>query len=122
MASAAIRMACVVPHGLVRPAGTVKPGGNLVQFLKNVFHRDALFKARADDLLERLLDLLADHEHQLAESRAHGVVDRVIDDGFAARAHRINLLQAAVAAAHAGSQNEQRRGCCGFMNWSPPDL
>ena len=92
MASAAIRIACVVPQGLVRPAGTLNPGGNLVELLKDVLHRNPFFKTRAHHLFEWLLNILADDEHQLAESRTHGVEDRVVDDGFAAGANRLNLL------------------------------
>ena len=91
-----------------------KPRRKHLQFLKNVFHRDALFKSPANGFLERLLHLLAQNKHRLAKARAQSVVNRVIDEGFAARPHRVHLLQAAVAAAHAGSQNEQRRSCHTF--------
>ena len=57
--------------------------GQLVEFLKNVFHGDALLKTRADDFAELRLDVLADDEHELAEARAHRVVNRVVNDGLA---------------------------------------
>ena len=53
-----------------------------VELLKDVFHRDAIFKARADDSLERLLNLFADYEDKFAKARMEGVVDRVVHDGF----------------------------------------
>src|SRR6266446_4297152 len=56
-----------------------------VEFLKDVFDRDMFFKPCTDGLLERLLNVLADNEHDLAESGADCVVDRIVDDGFTTR-------------------------------------
>ena len=42
---------------------------NVFERLKHVVDGDAFLKARADDLAERLLDVLADDEDQLAEAR-----------------------------------------------------
>ncbi len=92
--------------------GHFEPRRKLVEFLKDIFDRNALFKSRAYDLFERLLNALANHKNEFAEAGAKCVVNRIIDDGFAARTHRINLLQTAIAATHAGSQNEQGRRCC----------
>jgi len=47
-----------------------------------------------------------DHEHELAEAGAHGVEDGIINDGFALGADGVDLLETAVTAAHAGSENE----------------
>ena len=94
------------------PGRHAESRGNLVQFLKDVVHRNALFKTRAHYLLERLLDILADDKNQLPKPGAHGVKDRVVDDGFAARANRLNLLQTTVTAAHTGSQNKKCGGYC----------
>src|SRR5260370_11976677 len=82
-----------------------------VEFLKDVFDRDMSFKPCTDGLLELLLNLLTDNEHDLAESGPEGVVDRIVDDSFPARADWINLLEAAIAVAHTGGQNEQAWRC-----------
>jgi len=64
----------------------------------------------ASDFLERLLEVAADDEDELAEPGAQRVVNRVVNDGFAGGADRINLFESAVSAAHAGGENEK----CGF--------
>src|ERR1700723_183001 len=79
-----------------------KPQRKFVEFLKGVFDGDMFFKPCTDGLPESLLNVPADDEHDLAESRAKCVVDRIVDDGFAAGADWINLLEATVAVAHAG--------------------
>src|SRR5260370_39649294 len=78
-----------------------KPLRKFVEFLKSVFDPDMSFKPRTDGLLESLLNVLADNEHDLTESGAQCVVDRIVEDGFTTRADRINLLEAAVAVAQA---------------------
>ena len=83
-----------------------KPLRKFIEFLKDVFDRDMSFKPCTDGLLEHLLNVLADNEHDLAESGAECVVDRIVDDGFTTRADWIDLLEAAIAVAHAGGQNE----------------
>ncbi len=81
-----------------------KTNGQFVQFLKNIFHRDALLETRADDFAELRLDILANDKHKPAETGAQGVIDGIINDGLAIRPHGINLLKAAIAAAHSGRQ------------------
>ena len=78
--------------GLGAPGWHAESRRNLVQFLEDVVNCDALFKTRAHNLFERLFNILADDKNQLAKSGAHGVEDGIVDDGFAARAYRLNLL------------------------------
>ena len=113
----------MVPHGLVRPGGHGKARRNVFERLEDVVDGHALFKARADGLAKGLFDVLADDKDELAESGAQGVEDGVIDDGFAGGADRIDLFEAAVAAAHAGGENEEgrriwgghRKGLCSLV-------
>jgi hypothetical protein len=72
------------------------------------------FNAGADGFLERVFNVLADDKDELAKSGAKSIVDRIIDDGFTTRTDRINLLEAAIAVAHASGQNEQSRRCHQF--------
>ena len=96
----------MVPHGLVRPCGAEKPGGSASSSLKDIIDGGLFFKPGADSLLECLLDVFADDEHEPAEPGAKGVEDGVIDNGFAVGSDGVNLFEAAVTAAHAGSENE----------------
>src|SRR5580693_4693231 len=94
-----------------RPAAAYRDGKSrrkFIEFLKDVFNRDMSFKPCTDGVLERMLNVLANNEHDLTESGTKCVVDRIVDDGFTMRADWINLLEAAVAVAFAGGQNEQR--------------
>src|SRR5262249_20505382 len=84
-----------------------KSGRQFVEFLKDVFDRQTLFKPRTDGFAEGALDIMADHKDQLSKTSADGVEDGVVNDGFAAGADRIDLFEAAVTAAHAGSENKQ---------------
>ena len=81
-----------------------------VQLLEGVAHLQAgLPGAGAHRPLELGLDLVLDDEHHGGKSRPAGVVQAVIQDGLAAGAHRVDLLQPAVAAAHAGSHHNKNR-------------
>lgn len=66
-------------------------------------------QAVADGGLEVGLDLVLDDEHHGLEARAAGVEDGIVDDELAVAAHRVDLLEAAVAAAHAGGHNNEYR-------------
>ncbi len=80
---------------------------NLVKFLEHVINRRVLLESGADGVLEWLFDVLADHEHNFSKTRAQGVKNRVVHQGLATRAYRINLLQAAVTAAHACGHDKE---------------
>ena len=92
-------------------------GGNLVQLLG---HEDELQRGAVraldvavfarDGLLELLEEILADDVNDFAETGLHGVVDGIVNDGFAVRTDAVHLLESAVAAAHAGGEDEK----CGF--------
>ena len=77
--------------------------GERVEFLEGELDGDAALKAAADGVAEGLFDVFADDENDFAETGAQGVVDGVVHDGLAAGTDRIDLLQSAIAAAHAGS-------------------
>ncbi len=50
--------------------GNGKTGRQRGKFLEDIFHRETLFEARPHELAEFCFDVLADDEHQLAETRA----------------------------------------------------
>jgi hypothetical protein len=85
----------------------------VVQILKRVVHGDAAGEAGTDLIFEKLLKVPADHKHHLAEAGADRVKHRVIEHHLPARPHGIELFQAAVTAAHAGSEDEES----GFHAW-----
>src|SRR5213593_4623150 len=73
--------------------------------------REHDFEPGADDVrhvtTERLLDLRADHEHDLTKAGTRRVVHTVVEERFAARAHGNELLQPAVAAAEPGREDNE---------------
>ena len=93
--------------GLLASFGDGEAGRQLVEFLEDILHGDAVaVVVGIDVLLELLGEGAADDEDHFAEAGADGVVDAVVEDGLAVRAYAVHLLQSAVAAAHAGSQNK----------------
>ena len=95
--------------GLDAPLRDGKACGQFVQLLEGVFHVHSLGHAVADGGLERRLDLMLDDEDHRLKACAAGVVERIVHDDLAVRAHRVDLLHAAVAAAHAGRHDHQYR-------------
>ena len=83
--------------------------GELVQFLESVFHLDFIFPFRADVLAERLFDVVTDHENDFAESAFERIVNGIVQNDFAGRTDRINLLESAVTASHSGGEHQQCR-------------
>ena len=91
-------------------------GGNLVQFLGD---EDELEGFPVDGLDTGVLGLhglfhvgfegFADDVDDFAEAGFHGVVDGIVDDGFAVGAEAVHLLEPAIAAAHAGGEDEKGR-------------
>ena len=72
----------------------------MIQLLEYVFDRNPGFKPAADGLLELLLDVPPNDKHQHFETGAEGVVNRVINEGFAMWSDRVDLFETAIAAAH----------------------
>ena len=83
--------------------------GQLFQLLESVFHVHGLGHTVADGGLEGLLDLMLDDKDHGLEACAAGVVERIIHDDLPVGAHRVDLLHAAVTAAHAGRHHDQYR-------------
>ena len=83
--------------------------GKIVDALEHYLHGDVAFVFLEDDIAEVVFKILADHKHNFAESGLHGVVDRIVHDGFAVRAKGVELLETAVARAHACSKYKECR-------------
>ncbi len=91
-------------------------GGDLVQLLgdEDEFQGLAVHGLHAGVLgLDRLFHVglkgLPDDIDDFAESGFHGIVDGIVDDGFTVGAEAVHLLESAIAAAHAGSQDKKGR-------------
>ena len=83
--------------------------GQLFQLLESVFHVHGLGHTVADGGLEGLLDLMLDDKDHGLEACAAGVVERIIHDDLSVGAHRVDLLHAAVTAAHTCRHHDQYR-------------
>ena len=78
-----------------------KACGQLIQLLEGVFHVHGLGYTLADGCLESILDLMLDNKDHRLKACAAGIVKGIIHDHLTVRPHRVDLLHAAVAAAHA---------------------
>ena len=83
--------------------------GQLFQLLESVFHVHGLGHTVADGGLEGLFDLMLDDKDHRLEACAAGVVERIIHDDLSVGAHRVDLLHAAVTAAHTCRHHDQYR-------------
>ena len=83
--------------------------GQLFQLLESVFHVHGLGHPVADGGLEGILDLMLDDKDHGLEACAAGVVERIIHDDLSVGAHRVDLLHAAVTAAHTCRHHDQYR-------------
>jgi len=99
--------------------GRREAGRKIVELLESVADGDLPFVTRADLRAEIFLDVAADEEHHAVESGAHGIMHRIIEEGFPAGPDRIELLESAVAAAHSGSEDEES-GCRHEAGFIPP--
>ena len=81
--------------------------GESVDALEHQLARDVTLILREHDTTEVVLKVLADYEDQLAEASVDGVVDAVVHDGLAVRAELVQLLEAAVTAAHSCCEEEK---------------
>ena len=95
--------------GLDTALGDGEACGQFIQLLESVFHVHALRDAVADGGFESLLDLVLDDKDHGLKACAVGIVQGVLHNGLTLGAHRVDLLHAAVTAAHAGSHDHQYR-------------
>ena len=63
----------------------------------------------AEGGLEGVLDLVLDDKDHGLKAGAAGVVEGIVHNDLSVGAHRVDLLHAAVTAAHAGSHDDQYR-------------
>ena len=102
-------------YGVVRAprlGAPLRAGEALGQGVERLEHQlagDVPLVLGDDFLAEVPLEVLADDKHQLAEAGVDGVVDGVVHDGLAVRTQSVQLLQSAVAASHAGGEEEKSR-------------
>ena len=82
-------------------------GGQLVDRLEGKADFDPAGELRGDAFAEILLEVRTDDEDHLAEASAESVEHRVVQDGLAGGAHRVDLLESTVAATHAGGEDEE---------------
>ena len=116
MVLAAMRCRVCCPPRLGAAGRRLVSRRQLPNFLKNVLDRYALFKSRADHLfMKGCSNVFANDEHDLPESGAMRVIDRIVHDGLAIRSNWIDLLQSSVAAAHPSGQNEECRVTMGTL-------
>ena len=89
-----------------------EPGGQVVGLLEGVADFEARVGgvARSDAGAERFLEVAADYEDDLGKAGLAGVTDGIVEDGLAVRAERVHLLEAAVAAAQAGGEDDESGG------------
>ena len=95
--------------GLFTASRDGETGGKLIDRLEGEADIDAPGELRGDSLAEVLFEVGPDDEDDFPEAGADGIEDRVVEDGLAGGSHRVDLFQAAVAASHAGSEDEEGR-------------
>ena len=83
--------------------------GQLFQLLESVFHVHGLGHTVADGGLEGILDLVLDHKDHGLKAGPACIVKGIIHDDLAVGAHRVDLLHAAVTAAHTCRHHDQYR-------------
>ena len=93
--------------GLDAAVGDRIAGRQVVELLVGVLDVYELGEPVAYGLVEGLLYLVLDDEHDGVEAGALGVVDGVVDDELAVAAHGVYLLETAVAAAHSGGHDDE---------------
>ena len=83
----------------------------LVRRLEYIIYLHELFGGVADALAECVEQILFYNKYHAAEASLPRIVDGIVHDDLSVRADRIDLLQTAVAGAHAGSHNDKNRIC-----------
>ena len=109
-AARAHQTAWPVPQGFSRPSGTAHPRGTSATDwnTKSAAIRPAYLAATV--FRNASSNSSPDEEHHPAEPGPDRVVDRVVEHRLARRPDRVDLLQPAVAGAHAGGEDEERGG------------
>ena len=92
-----------------------KPLGKVIEFLEGIGHFDFPGKACSHRFAKGLGKVFPDDKDHLGKPRPNGIKDRVVEDRFPARTHRINLFQATVATPHPGGQNNK---CGSFYHFA----
>ena len=80
--------------------------GQIVKLLECVVHFDFTFESSSYAFSEGLGKVFANDEYDSLEACTDRIIDRIIEHGFAIRAHWVHLFEAAVSAAHAGCEDE----------------
>ena len=83
--------------------------GQVVQLLIGVLYVDDLAEPVANGSLEGILDLVFDDKHHGLKPGPPGIIDRIINDHLAVAPHGVDLLEPAVAAAHARRHDHKNR-------------
>jgi hypothetical protein len=76
--------------------------------LKYIVHRDAPRVLGPDLFAKNRFEVLADNENDAIKPRTHRVEHGIVEDRLTRRSDGIDLLQPAVAGAHAGGENKER--------------
>ena len=84
-----------------------KACGQFVQLLEGVFHLHCLGHPLADGCFKGVLDLMLDDKDHRLKACAAGIVKGIVHDDLTIGAHRVDLLHAAVTAAHASRHDHQ---------------
>ena len=83
--------------------------GQRIQSLEAQLTGNLILIFRQDLGTELLFEVLADDPYHLTESGLDGVVDTIVHDGLAVWSQTIELLQSAITASHASSEQKKSR-------------
>jgi len=86
--------------------------GEVVEFLESVGDFDLARELASDRFAEGLGEVFTDDEDHFGKSGAHGIEDRVVEDGLTIWAHGIHLFQAPISGAHSCCENDECGGIC----------
>ena len=86
---------------LYAPFGNGETFGQCVEALEAQFARNVTLILRQYLCAELVLEVVTDDPHDLSKASLNGVVYAVIHNALTLRTERIELLQAAISAAHA---------------------
>ena len=87
--------------------GASKVTGQVALVLVSIVHLEDSLIFAANLFLEEVPHFPADQEDDPGKTGPLSVVDGIVHEGFAARTHGVELLESAVARAHAGGENEK---------------